>query len=106
MQIVVVMATRWAGDHTITGISLRDYESTGQRVNFLWKFAEGKAGSRESPDLFSRKSTSPRGCNRSLDALEDAGQAICESRVARVWYGPKENLLRILSFLGVKAGLF
>ena len=45
-------------------------------------------GSRESPGLFSWKSRSPRGCNRRRDAPEDAGPAICESRVAPGWYGP------------------
>ena len=88
MQIVVVMAMRWAGDHTITGISLLDYESAGQRADFFWKFVERKAGSRESPGLFSLKSNSTRGCNRRRDAPEDAGPAICESRVVRVRYGP------------------
>ncbi len=96
---------RWAGDRTITRISLRDYESMVQRVEFLRKFVEGKAGPRELPDLFSRKSTSTRGCNRNCDASKDAGQAICESRGVGVWYGPKENSLRLLSFLGFKAGL-
>ncbi len=105
MQIVVVMATRWAGDHTITRISLRDYESTAHRADFSRKFTKGKAGSREFPGLFSRKSTSTRGCNRRRDASKDAGQAICESRGVGVWYGPKENSLRLLSFLGFKAGL-
>ena len=56
------------------------------------------------PDLFSPKSTSTRGCNRSRDAAEDARLAICESRCVGVWYGPKENSLRLLSFLGFKAG--
>jgi len=62
-----------------TRISLRDYESTGQRVEFLWKFAEGKVGSRELPGLFSRKSRSTRGCNRSRDAPEDARPVICRT---------------------------
>ncbi len=40
MQIVVVMATRWAGDHTATRISLRDYESTAQGVEFFLEVCE------------------------------------------------------------------
>ncbi len=105
MQIVVVMAMKWAGDRTITRISLRDYESTAHRADFSRKFTKGKAGSRESPDLFSRKSTSTRGCNQSCDAAKGAGPAICENRGVGVWYGPKENSLRLLSFPGFKAGL-
>ncbi len=49
---------------------------------------KGKAGSRESPGLFSPKSNSTRGCNRSRDAPKDARPVICESRVAAGWYGP------------------
>ncbi len=71
-----------------TRISLRDCESAAQRVDFILQFVEGKAESRESPGLFSPKSNSTRGCNRRRDALEDVRRAICESRVARVWYGP------------------
>ncbi len=67
-------------------------------------FAKGKAGSRESPGLFSRKSTSTRGCDRRRYAPKDVGPAICEGRGVGVWYGPKENSLRLLSFLGFKAG--
>ena len=85
-------------------ISLRDYESTAPRVEFLWKFVEGNTRPRESGRLFSLKSNSTRGCDRSRNAPKDAGPAICESRVAPVWYGPKENSLRLLSFLGFKAG--
>ncbi len=88
-----------------TQISLRDYESAVQTPEIFLGFAKGKAGSRESLRLFARKSNSTRGCNRSRDALEGAGQAICESRGVGVWYGPKENSLRLLSFLGFKAGL-
>ncbi len=106
MQIVVKMAMRWAGDRTITHISLHDYELTVQRVEFLWKFAKPIMGSRVPLRLFSWKSGSTRGCNRSHDAPEDVGPAICESRVAQVWYGRKENSLRLLSFLGFKAALF
>ncbi len=71
-----------------TRISLRDYESTGQRSEILLGFAKGKAGSRVPLRLFTRKSRSTRGCNRSRDALEGAGPAICESRGVGVWYGP------------------
>ncbi len=107
MQIVVVMATRWAGDHTITGISLRDYESTAKRVDFFWKSAKPIMGSRESPGLFSRKSNSTRGCNRSRNAPEDAGPAICESRVARVRYmGRKKTHFDFFPFLASKPAFF
>ncbi len=53
MQIVVVMATRWAGDHTVTHISLRNYESTTQRLNFCGNLWTGKQGRASCPD-FSR----------------------------------------------------
>ncbi len=60
------LATGW--DRLGTRISLRDYESTAQRADFFWKFMKGKAGSRESPGLFSLKSNSTRGCSLSRDA--------------------------------------
>ncbi len=90
-----------------TRISLRNYESTAQRVKFLWKFVEGKAESRVSPGLFSLKSRSTRGCNRSRDAPEDAEPAICESRVARVRYmGRKKTHFDFFPSLASKPAFF
>ncbi len=58
MQIVVVMAMKWAGDHTITGISLRDYESTAQRAKFFLGFARPIVSHANCAGLFALKNVS------------------------------------------------